>query len=190
MLGFHTDGVYMIGASDTLAAKLKSRKILTANTITGNTLVFAVNHTDMIRKRFYALSFSTAEMPWFICTVGDFPAPSDNCLRFAYEDDLADFITAIYYASHGFLHLDFELAALKNKLTAQKERHIHAFAEESFHQIPKDAFVACFCFADGGFMESDRLFSKLTKECGMNMGEVMLMGSFDSKYTFIRAFVV
>ncbi|WMI81319.1 hypothetical protein [Anaerotignum sp. MB30-C6] len=190
MLGFHTDGIRLVGASDHLISLLKQRKLPIVSNITGNTLVFAVNDTSLLTKKLYAPSFSAGEAPWFVCTVGDFPRPTANTLPFQEDSDLADFITAIYYASQGFLHLDFELSELKEKLSEEKGRKIVAIPEDQFGQIPKDAFAMCFCFSNGGFMESDRLFVKLTKEFGMDMGKVLLAGTFDSKHSFIRAFVL
>ncbi|MDD4844184.1 MAG: hypothetical protein PHU31_07610 [Anaerotignum sp.] len=190
MLGFHTDGIRLFGASEHLHSLLKQRKLPIVTEITGNTLVFAVNETNILTKKLYAASFFTGEAPWFVCTVGEFPRPTPNTLPFQGEDDLADFITAIFYASQGFLHLDFELPELKEKLSEEKGRKIISIPEEAFGKIPKDAFAMCFCFSNGGFMESDRLFVKLTKEFGMDMGKVLLAGTFDSKYRFTRAFVL
>ncbi|MDD3393562.1 MAG: hypothetical protein PHG19_02820 [Anaerotignum sp.] len=190
MLGFHTDGVRLIGEADQLIPLLKQRKIPIVSNITGNTLVFAVNETAILTKKLYAASFHAGETPWFVCTVGDFPRPSKNTLPFQEAADLADFITAIYYASQGFLHLDFELSELKEKLSEEKGRKIIAVPEEQFAEISKEAFAMCFCFSNGGFMESDRLFRKLTKEFGMDMGKVLLAGTFDSKFSFTRAFVL
>lgn len=42
---------------------------------------------------------------------------------------------------------------------------------------------------EGGFLESDRLFGKLTREYGVGADKILLAGSFDSKYQFLRAFV-
>jgi hypothetical protein len=190
MLGFHTDGIRLIGASDQLISMIKKRKLPIVSDITGNTLVFAVNETNILTKKLYATSFFAEETPWFVCTVGDFPRPTKNTLPFQGEADLADFITAIYYASQGFLHLDFELSELKEKLSQEKGKKIISVLEEHFADIPKEAFAMCFCFSNGGFMESDRLFVKLTKEFGMDMGNVLLAGTFDSKYRFTRAFVL
>lgn len=190
MLGFHTDGIRLFGASPQLISLLKQRKLPIASEITGNTLVFAINETNILTKKLYATSFFAGETPWFVCTVGDFPRPTQNTLPFQQEADLADFITAIYYASQGFLHLDFELSELKERLSEEKGKKIIALCEEDFGKIPKDAFAMCFCFSNGGFMESDRLFVKLTKEFGMDMGKVLLAGTFDSKYHFTRAFVL
>ncbi len=190
MLGFHTDGIHLMGASNTLTSLLKQRKLPLTSQITGNTLVFAINEQDILTKKFYATSFYAGETPWFVCTVGEFPRPAKNTLPFRGEADLADFITAIFYASQGFLHLDIELSVLKEKLSAEKGRTIISFPEEDFGKIPKGAFAICFCFSNGGFMESDRLFMKLTKDFGMDMGNVLLAGSFDSKYHYTRAFVL
>lgn len=190
MLGFHTDGIHLIGETDALTSMIKQRNLPIANTITGNTLVFSVNEPKILEKKFYARSFFAAEAPWFVCTLGDFPKPSSNTLSFGQTADLADFITAIYYAAQGFLHLDFELPELKEKLSQDNGRKIASFSEDDFAKIPKDAFAMCFCFSNGGFMESDRLFSKLTKDLGMDMGKVLLAGTFDSKFSFTRAFVL
>lgn len=190
MLGFHTDGIHLIGATKHLTAMLKQRKLPLITDITGNTLVFSVNEPKILEKKFYARSFFAPEAPWFICTVGDFPRPAEMTLSFSEDADLADFITAIYYAAQGFLHLDFELPELKEKLSQNNGRKIIAVPEDHFGQIPKDSFAMCFCFSNGGFMESDRLFSRLTKEFGMDMGQVLLAGTFDSKFSFTRAFVL
>ena len=61
--------------------------------------------------------------------------------------------------------------------------------ESEFHRIGEGAFAACFCFLEGGFLESDRLFGKLTREYGVGADKILLAGSFDSKYQFLRAFV-
>ena len=190
MLGFHTDGIHLIGASETLRSLLKQRKLPLTSQITGNTLVFAINEKDILTKKFYAASFLAGETPWFACTVGEFPRTAENALPFRNEEDLSDFITAIYYASQGFLHLDIELPVLKEKLSQENGKKIVAVVEEDFVKIPKGAFAMCFCFSNGGFMESDRLFMKLTKDFGMDMGNVLVAGSFDSKYHFTRAFVL
>lgn len=190
MLGFHTDGVCLIGETADISPILKKRKIPTTKTITTNTLVFAINNTDYLDKNRFAISFMAGETPWFVCTVGDFSRPTENTLSFATSKDLGDFITAIYYAAQGFLHLDFELPYLKQQLSVENGRKIRALEESDFTTIPKDAFAACFCFTKGGFMESDRLFTKLTKEYGLDMGKVLLAGTFDSKHQFIRAFLL
>lgn len=189
MLGFHADGIRLFGASDTLVAALKKRKLPLRNTSTGNTLVFAVNTADVLTKKLYAPSFLAPMAPWFSCTVGDFPRPAPYTLAFAAEGDLVDFITAMYYASQGFLHLDFELAELVEKLNPDTESKIVSLEEKDFHRIGEGAFAACFCFLEGGFMESDRLFGKLTKEYGVGADKILLAGAFDSKYQFLRAFV-
>ncbi len=190
MLGFHTDGVCLIGETDKLKPILKKRKIPMTTSITTNTLVFAINNGDYLDKKRFAISFAAWETPWFVCTIGDVPRLSENTLPFATTEDLADFITAIYYAAQGFLHLDFELSYLKENLSAPVGRTIRSLEESDFASIPKDAFAACFCFTSGGFMESDRLFTKLTKEYGMDMGKILLTGTFDSKFQFIRAFLL
>lgn len=190
MLGFHTDGIYLFGSSANLNSLLKQKKLPLVSNITGNTLVFAINEPNILEKKLYAPSFSAGEAPWFVCTVGDFTRPTKNTLPFRSDADLADFITAIYYASQGFLHLDFELSELKDKLSEENGRQIVSIAEDQFGEIPKESFAMCFCFSNGGFMESDRLFVKLTKEYGLDMGKVLLAGTFDSKFSFTRAFVL
>ena len=101
-----------------------------------------------------------------------------------------DFILSMYYCAQGFLHLDFDLAELVTKLNPSPEYVIHSFEEKDFHKIGEEvAFAACFCFLEGGFMESDRLFGKLTKEYGVGADKIMLAGSFDSKYQFLRTFI-
>ena len=93
------------------------------------------------------------------------------------------FILSMYYCAQGFLHLDFDLAELVTKLNPSPEYVIHSFEEKDFHKIGEEgAFAACFCFLEGGFMESDRLFGKLTKEYGVGADKIMLAGSFDSKF--------
>ena len=69
------------------------------------------------------------------------------------------------------------------------EKMIRSFEEKDFNQIGEGAFAACFCFLEGGFMESDRLFGKLTKEYGVGADKILLAGSFDSKYQFLRTFI-
>lgn len=189
MLGFRTDGVHLVSAPDSLKTKLKNKNIPLVTGVTGNTLVFAINNPEVVVKRVYAPSFMAGDSPWFVCVLGDFPAPTDNTLAFDTEDDLADFITAMYYASQGFLHLDFELSDFKMQFCASHGK-IRVYEEKDFPAIPKEAFVACFCFSNGGFMESDRLFLKLSKECGLDMGRILLMGTFDSKYNYTRGFVI
>ena len=101
-----------------------------------------------------------------------------------------DFILSMYYCAQGFLHLDFDLAELVTKLNPSPEYVIRSFEEKDFHKIGEEgAFAACFCFLEGGFMESDRLFGKLTKEYGVGADKIMLAGSFDSKYLFLRTFI-
>lgn len=190
MLGFHTDGVHIVGSADTLKQLLTHKNIPLTKGVTSNTLVFAINQTEIIKKKRYAPSFLAGDAPWFVCTLGDYPRPTANTLAFTCENDLADFITALYYASQGFLHLDFELGDLKTILSKDAEGFITAYKEEEFKNIPKDSFVSCFCFSQGGFMESDRLFKKLTREGGVEMDRILLMGTFDSNFNYIRAFVV
>ena len=189
MLGFHADGIRLFGASDTLVSALKQRKLPLVKTSTTNTLVFAVDVADVLTKKIYLPSFLAPQAPWFSCVIGDAPRPAEYSLRFAAEEDLVDFITAMYYCSQGFLHLDFELAELVNKLNPGPEYTIHSFEEKDFHQIGEGSFAACFCFLEGGFMESDRLFAKLTREYGVGADKILLAGSFDSKYQFLRAFI-
>ena len=188
MLGLHTNGVHIIGGSPTILDALKKNNIPTAKTLTSNTLVFAINETVLLKKKFYAISFATAQAPWFVCTIGDFDPPTKDTLAFESESDFIDFVIAIYYASQGFLHLDFEVSTLKNKLSQHRNRKIKAVSEDRFSEIPKDAFIACFCFSKGGFMESDRLFQEL--KTVVDMGNILLAGTFDSKYTFIRGFIL
>ena len=51
MLGFHADGIRLFGASDSLIATLKKRKLPIINKSTTNTLVFAVNVADVLTKK-------------------------------------------------------------------------------------------------------------------------------------------
>lgn len=189
MLGFHTDGIRLFGASETLVDALRARKLPLVKTSTSNTLVFAVNDDTVLTKKLYAPSFLAPQAPWFSCYIGDAPRPAPYSLHFAAESDLVDFITAIAYASQGFLHLDFDLAELVTKLNAGEGYAIRSFREEDFDRIGKGAFAACFCFLEGGFMESDRLFRKLTHEYGIGADKILLAGSFDSPYQFLRAFI-
>ena len=48
MLGFHSDGIRLFGASDTLKANLKKRKLPLVGSTTGNTLVFAIDDETVI----------------------------------------------------------------------------------------------------------------------------------------------
>lgn len=189
MLGFHTDGIRLFGASESLISALKKRKLPLIKTSTTNTLVFAVNDAQVLTKKLYLSSFLAPQAPWFSCVVGDAPRPASYSLRFATEADLIEFITAMYYCSQGFLHLDFDLAELVTRLNPGKDYAIRAFEEKDFHQIGDSPFAACFCFLEGGFLESDRLFSKLTKEYGVGAGKILLAGSFDSGYQFLRVFI-
>lgn len=189
MLGFHADGIRLFGASETLADALKKRNLPLRKNSTGNTLVFAINTAEPLSKRVFAPSFLAPQAPWFSCVTGDTPRPAPYTLAFQSEHDLVDFITAIYYSSQGFLHLDFELAELVNKLNPDPESRILSLEEAEFHRIGEGAFAACFCFLEGGFMESDRLFGKLTREYGVGADKILLAGSFDSKHHFLRAFV-
>lgn len=190
MLGFHADGIRLFGASDTLVAALKKHQLPLIKTSTTNTLVFAVNTAEVLTKKLYLTSFLAPQAPWFSCYIGDAERPADYSLHFATEEDLVDFIRAMYYCSQGFLHLDFDLAELVNKLNPGPEYTIRSFEEKDFHKIGEEgAFAACFCFLEGGFMESDRLFGKLTKEYGVGADKILLAGSFDSKHQFLRTFI-
>ena len=190
MLGFHADGIRLFGASDTLVAALKKHKLPLVKTSTTNTLVFAVNTAEPLTKKLYLPCFLALQAPWFSCFVGDAERPAEYSLHFAAEEDLVDFILSMYYCAQGFLHLDFDLAELVTKLNPSPEYVIHSFEEKDFHKIGEEgAFAACFCFLEGGFMESDRLFGKLTKEYGVGADKIMLAGSFDSKYQFLRTFI-
>lgn len=190
MLGFHTDGIRFFGASDSLLEKAKKHKLPIVKKSTTNTLVFAIDTAEPLTKKLYATSFLAPQAPWFSCYIGDAERPADYSLHFATEDDLFDFILAMYYCSLGFLHLDFDMPELVAKLNPGPEYMIRSFEEKDFHLIGEEgAFAACFCFLEGGFMESDRLFSKLTKEYGVGADKIMLAGSFDSKYQFLRTFI-
>ena len=189
MLGFHADGIRLFGASDSLVKALKERRLPLIKTSTTNTIAFAVNDADVLTKRLYAPSFMAPQAPWFSCVTEGREKPAPYTLSFAAEEDLIDFITAIYYCSQGFLHLDFELSELVDKLNPDPESQIHSLEEKDFHQIGEGAYAACFCFAEGGFMESDRLFRKLTHDYGVGAEKILLAGSFDSPHHFLRAFV-
>ena len=190
MLGFRTDGIRFFGASDSLLEKAKKHKLPVVKKSTTNTLVFAIDTAEPLTKKLYMTSFLAPQAPWFSCFVGDAERPADYSLHFATEDDLFDFILAMYYCSLGFLHLDFDMPELVAKLNPGPEYTIRSFEEKDFHLIGEEgAFAACFCFLEGGFMESDRLFGKLTKEYGVGADKIMLAGSFDSKYLFLRTFI-
>ena len=125
MLGFHSDGIRLFGASDTLKANLKKRKLPLTGSTTGNTLVFAIDDETVIHKRPYNISFAAASTPWFVCGltgVPDYP----QALPFDSEHDLTAFITAMYYASQEFLHLDIELSFIKQTLGTDPTKVIRA----------------------------------------------------------------
>ena len=50
MLGFHSDGIRLYGASDTLQAQLKKRKLPISTKISGNTLVFAIDDFEIVKN--------------------------------------------------------------------------------------------------------------------------------------------
>ncbi len=188
MLGFHTDGVRLFGASEQLIQQLRERKIPLVRQITGNTIVFAINDTEVIQKRLYAVSFLTPQAPWFVCTVGDVPRFAPHVLRFAAEEDLLEFITAIYYATAEFLHLDFEMEDLKRRLSRLPQALIRSCPQEAFSSLPKEAESVVFYFGQGGFAETDRLFHHLTKECALDTEHLLLTGSFASPHSFLYGF--
>ncbi len=190
MIGLKTNGVYVMGATKEINKALKERKVTRTKTLTTTTLVFVVNEFEVLKKRFYATSLMTPQAPWFVCSVGEIAPPTEQTLRFATEQDLIDFITIIFYASQGFLHLNFEIADLKHVLTEKRDVSIQSVEEKDFHTISKDANVFCFCFSDGGFMESDRLFQKLTKEMELSATKIYLAGSFHCPYSMIRCFTL
>lgn len=185
MLGFHSDGIRLFGASDTLTAQLKKRNIPFAKEITGNTLVFAIDDEAIVQKRPYHISFAAASTPWFVCSLRQ---DTQIGLRFASETALATFITAVYYASQEFLHLDIELSFLKETLSAPGV--IEAYSEDAFAQIPADTPVICFYFGNGGFLETDRIFSTFTKQYDLDISHITLAGSFASKRDLLCAFVL
>lgn len=189
MLGFHSDGIRLFGASDTLKANLKKRKLPLVGSTTGNTLVFAIDDETVIHKRPYNISFAAVSTPWFVCGltgVPDYP----QVLPFASEHDLAAFITAMYYASQEFLHLDIELSFIKETLGADPTKVIRSYEESDFDKIPKGTPVICFYFGNGGFLETDRIFHVLTGDNGLDMGQVTLAGSFASKQNLLVAFAL
>ncbi|MBM6829116.1 hypothetical protein H9X85_05405 [Anaerotignum lactatifermentans] len=185
MLGFHSDGIRLFGASDTLKAQLKKRKLPLTGEITGNTLVFSINDDAIVQKRPYNISFAADSTPWFVCALGDHAALSPLTLRFETEAALVEFITAVYYASQEFLHLDIELSVLKQTLC---RGIVRAYEKERFHKIPKDCPVICFYFGNGGFLETDSLFSQLTTTEGISIEQLTLAGSFASRRSFLWAF--
>ena len=136
MLGFHSDGIRLFGASDTLKANLKKRKLPLVGSTTGNTLVFAIDDETVIHKRPYNISFAAASTPWFVCGLTGVPE-YPQALPFDSEHDLTAFITAMYYASQEFLHLDIELSFIKQTLGADPTKVIRAYEESDFDKIPK-----------------------------------------------------
>ena len=191
MLGFHSDGMRLYGASDTLQAQLKKRKLPISTKISGNTLVFAIDDFEIVQKRPYHISFAADTTPCFICTL------QKNCqpqfpltLSFSGEHDLLEMMTALYYASQEFLHLDIELSFLKQTLSQDKNKVIRAFSEAEFSQLPKDSHIICFYFGNGGFLETDRIFSTLTQTHGLDMGNITLAGSFASRKSLLVAFAL
>lgn len=185
MLGLHSDGICLYGASDTLKAQLKKQKLPLTGAVTGNTLVFSVDDAEIIQKRPYHISFSAVTTPWFVCSLTH-PMSHPLQISFASETDLATFIKAVYYAAQEFLHLDIELSFLKQTLAQCGT--IHAYTENEFSQIPKDSKVIVFYFGDGGFLATDQLCQTLTKTHGLDMGNITLAGSFASKKNLLVAF--
>ena len=176
MLGFHSDGIRLFGASDTLTAQLKKRNIPFAKEITGNTLVFAIDDEAIVQKRPYHISFAAASTPWFVCSLRQ---DTQIGLRFASETALATFITAVYY---------IELSFLKETLSAPGV--IEAYSEDAFAQIPANTPVICFYFGNGGFLETDRIFSTFTKQYDLDISHITLAGSFASKRDLLCAFAL
>lgn len=185
MLGFHSDGICLYGASDTLKAQLKKQKLTLTGEITGNTLVFSVDDAEIIQKRPYNISFSAVTTPWFVCSLTQ-TIQHPLHISFASETDLGSFVTAMYYASQEFLHLDIELAFLKQTLSQCGK--LRAYAETDFAQIPKDSKVIVFYFGNGGFLATDQLCQDLTKTYQLDMGNITLAGSFASKKNLLVAF--
>ena len=168
MLGFHSDGIRLFGASDTLKANLKKRKLPLTGSTTGNTLVFAIDDETVIHKRPYNISFAAASTPWFVCGltgVPDYP----QALPFDSEHDLTAFITAMYYASQEFLHLDIELSFIKQTLGTDPTKVIRAYAEADFDKISKGTPVICFyrgSWSGYGAGDTSRLLCFQTKSAG------------------------
>lgn len=190
MLGFHSDGIRLYGASDTLKAQLKKRKLPITGQITGNTIVVSINDAEIVQKRPYSISFAAATTPWFICTLEQEEAQFPLTLPFASEMDLVEWIQAVYYASQEFLHLDVELSFLKQTFSQVQGRVIRAYHEEEFGEIPKDSPVLCFYFGNGGFLETDRIFAVLSQEHGLDISKITLGGSFASKRSMLTAFAL
>ncbi len=188
MLGFHSDGVRLYGASDTLKQQLKKRKVPLASALTGNTLVFAIDDREIIQKRPHNISFAALSAPWFVCTLQGDASFSSQALCFADETALSDFIAAVYYASQEFLHLDIEFAFLKENLGVGTGKSIRSYGEDLFKEIPKDAPAICFYFGNGGFLETDRLFTMFTKDLALSPEHLTLAGSFSSKRKFLTVF--
>lgn len=185
MLGFRSDGICLYGASDTLKAQLKKQKLPLTGEVTGNTLVFSVDNAEIIQKRPYNISFSAVTTPWFVCANTQ-KIQHPFALSFASDTDIVAFITAIYYASQEFLHLDIELAFLKQTLS--KCGTLQAYDETHFAEIPKDSKIIVFYFGNGGFLATDKLCQDLTKTYNLDMTNITLAGSFASKKNLLVAF--
>ena len=138
---------------------------------------------------YHTISFAAASTPWFVCGLTGVPE-YPQVLPFDSEHDLTEFITAMYYASQEFLHLDIELSFIKQTLGADPTKVIRAYEESDFNKIPKGTPVICFYFGNGGFLETDRIFHVLTGDNGLDMGQVTLAGSFASKQNLLVAFAL
>lgn len=188
MLGFHSDGVRLYGASDTLKQQLKKKKVPLTSALTGNTLVFSIDDKEVIHKRPHNISFGALSTPWFVCTLQGDASFSPQALCFADETALSNFIAAVYYASQEFLHLDIEFSFLKEALGVGTGKIIRAYTEDIFAEIPKEEPAICFYFGNGGFLETDRLFTMFTKELFLSSERLTLAGSFSSKRKFLTVF--
>ena len=188
MLGFHSDGVRLYGASDTLKQQLKKKKVPLTSALTGNTLVFSIDDKEIIKKRPHYISFGASSAPWFVCTLQGDASFSPQALCFADETALSHFIAAVYYASQEFLHLDIEFSFLKETMGVGTGKVIHAYTEDIFGEIPKNQPAICFYFGNGGFLETDRLFTTLTKDLCLSSELLTLAGSFSSKRNFLTVF--
>ncbi len=191
MLGLHTNGVHIIGMTPEIKTALKKLKIPIADKVTGNTLVFALNTPEVLERRRSAISFATGEAPYFFCVIGEtikipeiYEVPQ---LSFAKELDFVQFVRCIFYAAQGYLHLDFELSDLRMHLT-KNESPLKVYTEDTFGEMKDTAYVFCFCFTKGGFLESDALYTKLTNQGLLPMEHLRMGGTFHSAYDFICCF--
>lgn len=193
MIGLHTNGVHIVGGNDVMWKKLKDMKVVKADKITSTTLVFAVNSFEILNKKYYRNSFQGGETPWFLCRTADDTSEFldvGDMLTFSNMDDIINFIATIYYSVKGSLHLDYDVLEYKKFLQQKENTVIKSYLEEDFKNLPRDNFNWCFAFVDGGFMASDKLFQLLTKDVGVPIDKLRLVGNFSSAFSLVVSFVL